>query len=187
MAPSVTEPPSATVNVANVAPSATFHAPAIASATGTFTLSFTDASDPSPTDTAAGFEYAFDCGSGYGAFGTASTKTCAGQPGPINVGGKIRDKDGAVRTYTAVVNGSIRFAKQHVLDEVNDLIAAATQKNVQEKLRDAAKSLAKSLDRALWLDEIRLDPKDGGHVFDDEQEAAKIGRASCRERVYDDV
>ncbi len=178
----------ATVNIANVAPSATFHAPATASAIGTFTLSLTNPSDPSSVDTAAGFEYAFDCGSGYGAFGTTNTTTCQGQPGPIQVGAKIRDKDGGTTEYTARVNGSIRLAKQQVLDAVNTLLAAATDANVQAKLRDAAKKLADSLDSALWVDALRLNARTGDDVFNDEKQAAdKLPDALAGQLVLADI
>ena len=70
----------------------------------TFTLSQTSPTDPSAADTAAGFQYAFDCGSGYGAFSAASTTTCtAGTASTLSVGGKIRDKDGGVTVYSGSV------------------------------------------------------------------------------------
>jgi predicted extracellular nuclease len=94
----------ATVNISNVAPTATFSAPAESFAGFPFTLSLTGASDPSAADTAAGFLYAFDCGGGYTAFGSASTATCTPTvTGALGVGGKIRDKDGDVSEYLATV------------------------------------------------------------------------------------
>ena len=95
---------SSVVTISNVAPIATFNAPGTAAAGSTFTPSLTSPNDPSAADTTAGFQYAFDCGSGYGAFSTASTRTCtAATAGPLSVGGKIRDKDGGVSEYRATV------------------------------------------------------------------------------------
>jgi predicted extracellular nuclease len=100
----------ATVNVANVAPTATFSAPTSVLAGFPFTLSLSGASDPSAADTAAGFRYAFDCGSGYGAFGTSSTATCTPtSTGMLGVGGRIRDKDGDVSEYRATVSVVVTF------------------------------------------------------------------------------
>ena len=56
------------MNVTNAKPTGTFNSPASGQAGVPFTLSITSPSDPSAADTAAGFTYAFDCGSGYGAF-----------------------------------------------------------------------------------------------------------------------
>jgi hypothetical protein len=68
-----------------------------------FTLKFTGATDPSPADVAAGFTYAFDCGSGiFGAFSGSSTSPCPTvDNGPRTVRGQVRDKDGALSTYSA--------------------------------------------------------------------------------------
>ena len=111
----------ATVNVSNVAPTATFNAPPTALAGFPFTLSLTNPSDPSAADTAAGFQYAFDCGSGYGPFGSASTTTCtATGTGAVSVGGKIRDKDGGVSEYRATVEVSTTY------ESLCDLVAAYT-------------------------------------------------------------
>ena len=100
----------ATVNVANVEPTATFVSPPSALAGFPFTLSLTGASDPSAADTAAGFQYAFDCGGGYTAFGSASTATCTPtETGALGVGGKIRDKDGGVTEYRATVAVGVTF------------------------------------------------------------------------------
>jgi hypothetical protein len=51
----------ATLTVRNVAPTATFDAPAATFAGVPFTLSLVSPHDPSATDTGAGFSYAFDC------------------------------------------------------------------------------------------------------------------------------
>ena len=92
----------ATVQVDNVAPSGTFNAPASVNEGSDFTLSLTGATDPSSVDTSAGFDYAFDCGSGYGAFSASASRTClTTDNGNRAVGGKVRDKDLGVREYTA--------------------------------------------------------------------------------------
>ncbi len=94
---------SATVTIMNVAPTATFNAPATALAGSGFTLSLTNPADPAPADV-AGLTYAFDCGNGYGAFTTATTATCSTlDAGPRSVGGKVRDDDGGVTEYRATV------------------------------------------------------------------------------------
>lgn len=96
---------SATVTVANVAPTATFGAPDAADLGAGFTLSLADPFDPSAADTAAGFTYAFDCGAGYGDFSAASTADCSSDtPGALAVGAKIRDKDGDATEYRSTVD-----------------------------------------------------------------------------------
>jgi hypothetical protein len=93
------------VTVSNVAPTATFNAPpGWVGGTTPVVLSLTSPLDPSPVDTAAGFQYAFDCGAGYGALGVSSSVTCTSMPDGIHVvKGKIRDKDGGQNEYTATV------------------------------------------------------------------------------------
>jgi hypothetical protein len=91
------------VHVTNVAPTATFHAPSSAVSGSTFTISLDDPADPSSVD-AASLQYAFDCGGGFGAYGSAPSATCtAAFDGAQTVAGRIRDKDGGVSTYTATV------------------------------------------------------------------------------------
>ena len=94
-----------TIVVDNVAPTATFNFPATAVDEGSpINLSLSDPTDPSSVDTAAGFEYAFDFGDGYDAFGvSASAALIAPDDSVRTVKGKIRDKDGAVTEYTGVV------------------------------------------------------------------------------------
>jgi parallel beta-helix repeat protein len=85
----------------NVAPTATFNAPASALYSSSFNLSLT-----SPHDVAADtLTYAFDCGSGYGATSGTSSASCTAPAtaGPITVKGKIFDEDGGVTEYTASV------------------------------------------------------------------------------------
>ena len=101
---------SVTVTVRNVPPTATFGAPASSLAGFPFTVSLTGASDPSSADTAAGFTYAFDCGSGYGAFGSSSTASCpTTDVATRSVGGKVRDKDGGTTEYRGTVSVVVTF------------------------------------------------------------------------------
>jgi hypothetical protein len=123
-----------TVVVANVAPSATFVAPA--SADGAFRLSLTSPHDPSLGDTAAGFTYAFDCGSGYGAYGAATTAGCSAAPGNVAVGGEIRDKDGGVSEYRSTVSVGTTY------DGLCSLTRALSRK------RHIAEALCRKLHRA---------------------------------------
>ncbi len=92
------------VTVNNIAPTADFSAPASVTEGSEIELSLTNPVDPSSADTRAGFSYAFDCGDGYGAFGDASSDTCStSDNGTRTVKGKIQDKDGGDREYTANV------------------------------------------------------------------------------------
>src|SRR5205085_85915 len=94
------------VGVANVAPVATFSAPASVPEGSTIDLALANPGDPSNADTAAGFTYAFDCdsGSGYGVFGASNIATCpTSDNGSRTVKGRIRDKDYGTREYTAGV------------------------------------------------------------------------------------
>jgi PKD repeat protein len=93
---------STSVMVGNVAPSASFGNDGPVEEGSAFVLSLTEIADPSSADVAAGFEFAFDCGSGYGAFSTASTLSCATTDnGTLAVQGKVRDKDGGATEYSA--------------------------------------------------------------------------------------
>src|SRR5439155_680185 len=96
----------ATVAMNNVAPTATFNSPGSVNEGGPIGLSLTGPFDPSSVDTAAGFTYAFDCGtgSGYGAYGSATSTSCpTNDNGSRPVKGRIRDKDCGVSEYTATV------------------------------------------------------------------------------------
>ncbi|HEY3017514.1 MAG TPA: Ig-like domain-containing protein [Gaiellaceae bacterium] len=101
----------AQITIVNVAPTATFNAPSSSPAGFPFTLSLTSPNDPSGADSAAGFTYAFDCGTGYGSFDSQSSVSCATtDSGTRSVGGKIRDKDGGVTEYNATVQLFVTFA-----------------------------------------------------------------------------
>src|SRR5205085_320211 len=112
-----------TVNVANVAPTASFSNDGPVSEGSDFHLYLTSPSDPSGADTSAGFQYAFDCGSGYGAYsGTASATCPTSDNGVRSVKGKIRDKDGGVSEYTASVT----------VNNVNPVVQAAADQSSNE-------------------------------------------------------
>src|SRR5205085_2840792 len=112
-----------TVNVANVAPTASFSNDGPVSEGSDFHLYLTSPSDPAGADTSAGFQYAFDCGSGYGAYsGTASATCPTSDNGVRSVKGKIKDKDGGVSEYTASVS----------VNNVNPAVAAPADQNANE-------------------------------------------------------
>jgi uncharacterized protein len=97
----------ARVTVTNVAPTATFEAPATTPAGFPFTIALTNPFDPSGADVAAGLTYAFNCGDGLGfsSFSGSSSTSCATtDTGTRSVRAKIRDKDGGVTKYTASVS-----------------------------------------------------------------------------------
>jgi sugar lactone lactonase YvrE/PKD repeat protein len=94
------------VTVDNVAPSAAFMAPVSAAEGGSFELTVTGATDPSPGDTESGFTYAFNCGdgSGYGAAGTATSIICAAiDDDTRDVGVRVADRDGGESEYVATM------------------------------------------------------------------------------------
>ncbi|HTP08097.1 MAG TPA: lamin tail domain-containing protein, partial [Anaerolineae bacterium] len=79
---------STTVTVNNVAPAATFVAPASVNEGSAFSVSLINPVDV-PADLGS-LQYAFDCGTGYGAFGSSSTASCPTvDDGTLNVGGKV--------------------------------------------------------------------------------------------------
>ncbi|HEY0997784.1 MAG TPA: PKD domain-containing protein [Gemmatimonadaceae bacterium] len=93
------------VPVTNAAPSATLVAPSSATPGASFTLELTGAADAGSADVAAGFTYAFNCGNGVytAASGPTASCTAPSSQGNRTVGGRITDKDGGSRTYTATV------------------------------------------------------------------------------------
>ena len=94
-----------TIAVTNIAPTATFNTPATATEGSAFAVSLTNPSDASTQDTNAGFEYAFDFGSGYGSWSTSnSVSFTPPDDGNYVIKGRIRDKDGSEREYTATVS-----------------------------------------------------------------------------------
>jgi len=101
----------ALVTVSNVAPSANIGTNGPVVEGGSVTVSMSGASDPSTTDSAAGFHYAFDCGGGllsaatYAGSSAVASASC-GFPdnGSFTVSARIIDKDDGAALYTTVVN-----------------------------------------------------------------------------------
>jgi len=92
------------VQVTNVAPTATFTATPSVFAGSPIELALTSPNDPSAADRAAGFTYAFDCGSGTFVAEAGPTATCAtSDTGTLTVRGRITDKDNDSTVYTATV------------------------------------------------------------------------------------
>jgi hypothetical protein len=92
-------------SAANVDPTATFDASTPVNEGDPISLSLTNPFDPSSADTAAGFEYAFDCGDGTGFVASlTNTATCTTvDNGTPTVKGKIEDKDGGATEYSQSV------------------------------------------------------------------------------------
>ena len=94
-----------TIVVNNVAPTATFTAPATVDEGTDFTLALNNAFDPSSADM-ADLLFAFDCGraAGYGEFRQRNTRTCAAPNDDTRlVRGKVTDQDGGTTEYSASV------------------------------------------------------------------------------------
>ena len=100
---------SASVAVANAAPTATLGNNGPINEGGSATVSFSGASDPSSVDSAS-LHYAFACAGGslaavtYADGGTSDSTSCAfADNGAFTVSGKIMDKDGGSNEYATVV------------------------------------------------------------------------------------
>ena len=91
------------VTVNNVPPSATFNAPNSANEGSNFQLSLTDVVDPGSADT---HQFRFDCGSGFGQWGAASSVQCPAGNGPntLTVKGQVKDNNGGL---SAEYSGSV--------------------------------------------------------------------------------
>ena len=127
-----------TWSAANVAPTATFNKPDSVDEGSNINLSLTDPSDPSSVDTAAGFQYAFDCDlddaaadyqDGFSA--TNNTSCSTNDNGNRRVGAKIKDKDDGVREYTGTVTISnvaptATFNKPTSVDEGSNINLSLT-------------------------------------------------------------
>jgi Endonuclease/Exonuclease/phosphatase family len=152
---------SAVVQVTNVAPTATFSAPARVFAGDPIALALTGPSDPSAADTAAGFTYAFDCGTGsFGAFSSTSTASCpTADTGTRSVRGQIRDKDGGVTTYTASVDVVVTA----------DSLCALTERYVTKA--GVAHSLCVKLEHGSWNAYANEVAAQSGKSLTDEQAA----------------
>ena len=93
----LTDVAQATVTISNVAPTVTAVTPSSPNAIVGQPVTFTGtATDPSAPDTAAGFTWAFDAGSGFGAFGSNPFVTSFAACGTYTVSAEARDKDGGV-------------------------------------------------------------------------------------------
>jgi large repetitive protein len=111
------------VTVRNVAPTATFEAPVGGVEGSSVAVSLTGAADALPIDQAAGFTYAFDFGSGYGAFSASNSASFTPTDnGTYTVKAKVRDKDGGETEYTATV----------VIDNADPVANAGPDQTVNE-------------------------------------------------------
>jgi PKD repeat protein len=92
------------VVVLNVAPTATFSAPATVNEGENFTLAVTNVHDASAIDRQS-LTFAYDCGRGFGAATAAASVQCsAADSGAISAHVKVIDEDGGVTQYDATVN-----------------------------------------------------------------------------------
>ena len=95
------------VTIRNLAPIATLSAPATVDTRRAFSIALINPFDPSSADTTAGFRYSIDCGSGsgYSIFSYSSSLTCPAftKVGTYAIGGKIKDKDNGISSYTGQV------------------------------------------------------------------------------------
>jgi len=82
--------------------------------------------------------------------------------------------DGSSNTSSSsftVTVGAPRAIKQDVLTQMMSFRATVTNKQDRDKLDDAIKHLAKSVDPSLWTNDSHPNPKDGEKVFGEEKDA----------------
>ena len=145
----------------NSAPTATFNAPSPVFAGLPFTLSLTSPNDPDTGDT---LTYAFDCGNGYGAFGPMSSVSCDAPTdlGPLSVGGKIRDNEGATTEYRATIDVTV----------TSDSLCELTR--VYSSSAKVADKLCKELEKG-QLDKFAKEvQKEAGKAFTQEEAATLV-------------
>jgi len=108
---SVCSTASATLDIANVPPTATLAVTSPVDEGGSSTLSLNNAADPSPADTQAGLHYSFACDGqdaslapSYAAAGTSNSAVCSFKDdGSYPVKGRVLDKDNGLTTYSGAV------------------------------------------------------------------------------------
>lgn len=94
----------AAATVTNAAPTASLMAPSSVTEGSLISVSLGTVTDAGIADVAAGFTYAFDCGTGYGAFGSSASGSCStSDDGTRTIKASVRDKDGGTTEYTADV------------------------------------------------------------------------------------
>jgi len=166
----LTETDTARIDVGNVAPTATFAAPATVFAGLPFTLSLTSPHDPSKADTDAGFTYAFDCGDGTY---DPSASCTSSDVKTLTVRATIQDKDKGATTYTATVDVTVTF------DSLCDLVRSySTDPKVADdlcaKLATAeAATTATAQDGALGAFRNQVDAKTGKGLTKDQADELK--------------
>lgn len=145
----------ATINVLNVAPTASFTGtPGTIIAGQSATWAFSDPSDPSVADVTAGFTYSFDC-TNDGVFEvsdvTANSYACAyPASGTFAAKGRIKDKDGDFNDYTVrIFVQTPQAAAGSLIDQVQALVDAGLLNGGQgnsliSKLEAAKKQLDKN-------------------------------------------
>jgi len=142
----------AAVTIDNVAPTASFANTSSTLIAGqSATLVFSNPSDPSAADTAAGFLYSYDC-TNDGAFELAAsslTSYACSYPaaGAFTARGRIADKDGSYTDYTAAITVlTPQQAIEGLIEKVRDLVRRGVLNNGQgnaliAKLEAAIRSL----------------------------------------------
>jgi hypothetical protein len=128
-------PYSGTVQVMNLAPTATLGAPGTVAEGSPFVLALTGAQDVAAD--LPGLQYRFDCGTGFGAWGTLSSRSCpTTDNGTPNVAAEVRDKDGGVSNYTGTAHVSNEAPDVGPVTAPLDPIAVGTNLTVGASLTD---------------------------------------------------
>jgi hypothetical protein len=129
----------ATINVLNVAPTATFTGTPDTIIVGqSAILAFSNQADPSAADVAAGFKYSYD-GTNDGTFEVSdivtTSYTCPyPASGTFTAKGRVKDKDGGFTDYTVpIVVQTPREGIGNLIDQINALVASGDLEANQAK------------------------------------------------------